>query len=92
MKAIFCFHDVLDIVKEGVPTLAENPTPEQRAENKENFKKDWKALYLIHQGCDEGNFDRVRGIKASKTAWDILNEYYNGAAPVKKEKLQSLRK
>ena len=55
-------------------------------------KKDCKALFLIQQSLDEGNFERISKTVSSKEAWDILSKYHEGDDKVKLIKLQSLRR
>ena len=49
IKIVFCYQDLWDLVKEGVTTLAENATDQERVAHKELKKKDYKALFIIHQ-------------------------------------------
>src|SRR5206468_2568009 len=51
-----------------------------------------KALYMIHQGMDEANFEKIARTKSAKEAWDVLARSYAGAEKVKKVKLQTLKR
>ena len=43
---------------------------------KENWKKDNKALGLIHQGLSESIFLKISSDESSKKAWDTLETCY----------------
>ena len=59
MKNLFGAQDLLEIAQDGVAELAANATDVQRNAHKELKKKDCKALFLIQQSLDEGNFERI---------------------------------
>lgn len=82
----------LEVVTGGLLPLEENPTDTQREAHKEATKKDRKALFLIHQCVDSGNFEKISSATTAKQAWDILNKAYDGADKVKRVRLQSLRR
>ena len=44
----------------------------QKAALKEFRKRDKKALFLIYQGIDESNFEKISSSNNSKAAWKIL--------------------
>ena len=54
-------------------------------------KKDQRALTLIHQAIDDGNFERISGAATTKQAWQILENAFKGVDQVKKVRLQRLR-
>ena len=74
----------------GVGDLAVNATEFQRNAYKDPKKNDCKALFLIQQSLDEGNFERILKSVISKEAWDILSKYHEGDDKVKL--IQSLRR
>ena len=92
MKNMFGAQDWLEIMQNGVTYLATNATEVQRNVHKDLKKKDCKALFLIQQSLDEGNFERISKSTSSKEAWDILAKYHEGDDKVKLIKLQSLRR
>jgi hypothetical protein len=59
MKNLFGAQYLLEIVQNGVGDLAANATEVQRNARKDLKKKDCKALFLIQQSLDEGNFERI---------------------------------
>ena len=59
IKVLFCYQDLWDLVKEGVATLAESATDQEKVAHKELKKKDYKALFIIHQCVDTDNFEKV---------------------------------
>ncbi|MCI76085.1 hypothetical protein A2U01_0097354, partial [Trifolium medium] len=72
MKVVFCSQDVWNLVTEGVPSIGARATDEEKAAHKELKKKDYKALFIIHQCVDPDNFEKVGDCESSKEAWDIL--------------------
>jgi hypothetical protein len=50
-------------------------------------KKDFKALFIIHQCVDADNFEKVGDCETSKEAWDILSQSFGGAEKVKEVRL-----
>ena len=55
-------------MKEGVATLAEAATDQEKAAHKELKKKDYKALFIIHQYVDANNFVKVSDAESAKEA------------------------
>ncbi|MCI31355.1 hypothetical protein A2U01_0052567, partial [Trifolium medium] len=88
MKVVFGFQDVWDLVHNGVKPVTESSCDAQKATYKELKKKDYKALFIIHQCVSLDNFERVGDAQSSKEAWDNLEKAYGGATKVKKVRLQ----
>lgn len=55
-EVLFDYQDVYDVIKNGMNPLVEGDTLEQRVSNKEEKKKDYKTLFLIHQYVNADNF------------------------------------
>ena len=89
IKVVFCYQDLWDLVKEGVATLAEAATDQEKAAHKELKKKDYKALFIIHQCVDADNFEKVSDAESAKEAWEILEKSFGGAEKVKEVRLQT---
>ncbi|XP_019417690.1 PREDICTED: uncharacterized protein LOC109328579 [Lupinus angustifolius] len=70
----------------------ENANEAQWTSYRESKKKDCKALFLIYQCIDGANFERISSAKTTKEAWDNLDKSYEGAAKMKKVKLQAMRR
>ena len=87
MKTLFKSQDLWEFV-EAVYT----ETSADEAHQKDNQKKDAKALFFIQQAIDETIFPRTAAAVTSKEAWDILKTEYQGSAKVITVKLQSLRR
>ncbi|GAU31071.1 hypothetical protein TSUD_322080 [Trifolium subterraneum] len=49
MKVVFGFQDVWDLVSSGVEPITESSSDVQKATFKEQKKRDYKALFIIHQ-------------------------------------------
>ncbi|KAK2397922.1 hypothetical protein QL285_059445 [Trifolium repens] len=89
MRVVFGFQDVCDLVQGGVEPVTEYSTDVQKAIHKELKKKDYKALFIIHQCVNPDNFERVGDAQSTKEAWDNLEKAYGGATQVKKVRLQT---
>ncbi|XP_058759024.1 uncharacterized protein LOC131632256 [Vicia villosa] len=93
MKVLFGYQEVLDIVNNGVTPLGAEPTAAHQATFREEKKKDYKALFLIHSCVDGDNFEKVGDCESARQAWLILEKSYVGAAKAKISKdLTSLSK
>ncbi|XP_019432062.1 PREDICTED: uncharacterized protein LOC109339119 [Lupinus angustifolius] len=92
MRAILGYQDVADIVEEGLPILEEEATEAQRNIQKQNKKRDCKAICLLHQAVDNAHFEMIAGSATTKEAWDVLEKHYAGAAQLKKIRLQTMRR
>ncbi|XP_050915369.1 uncharacterized protein LOC127130393 [Lathyrus oleraceus] len=92
MKIIFRFQDVDEIVCDGVPASKVNANDVQKDAQKEQRKKDEKALFLIHQRMGSNVFEKIIEEDMSKRTWDKLKNLYVGYEKLKRVKLQMLRK
>ena len=68
MKVLFSYQDILEVIKNGVTPLLTDATDAQQASHKEEKKKDFKALFFIHQCVDGDNFEKVGDCESSKQA------------------------
>ncbi|GJW00664.1 hypothetical protein Tco_1555915 [Tanacetum coccineum] len=87
MKTLFRSQDLWDLVDKG---CADSTSEETK--NKENQKRDAKALFFIQQAVDETIFSRIAAANSAKEAWDTLKTEYQGSAKVITVKLQFLRR
>lgn len=69
--------------------IEDNVTDVQRTAHKELKKKNYKALFLIHQCVDPNNFKKFGDVDSSNKAWDILEKWFGGVDKVKKVMLQT---
>nr|GFB95331.1 UBN2 domain-containing protein [Tanacetum cinerariifolium]GFB95342.1 UBN2 domain-containing protein [Tanacetum cinerariifolium] len=67
-------------------------TSDDEVRQKENQKRDAKALFFIQQAVDESIFSRIVAATTSNQAWIILKTKYQGSTKVNTVKLQSLRR
>ena len=89
MKVLFGYQEVLEIINNGVTPLRAEATEAQKATFKEEKKKDYKALFLIHSCVDGDNFEKVGDCESAKQAWEILEKAYAGAVKAKVVRLQT---
>lgn len=97
MKVLLGSQDMWEIVDQGYkePTKEELQTDESpegvEKALKELRKKDQKALFLIFQTLEEGNFEKVSSCSTSKEAWDILQNSFRGVEKTRRIRLQMLK-
>lgn len=89
MNVVFCYQYLWDLVKNGVTPIGENAMDEKKATHKYLKKKDYKALFLIHQCVDPDNFEKVGDVDSKKEVCDILEKSFGGAEKVKEVRLQT---
>ncbi|GAU51255.1 hypothetical protein TSUD_412480, partial [Trifolium subterraneum] len=92
MTVVFGFQDVWDLVQSGVEPITDASSDVEKATFKELKKKDYKALFIIHQCVSPNNFEIVGDALLSKEAWDNLEKAYGGATKVKKVRLQTYKR
>lgn len=92
MKTIFEMQDALDVVQSGIQDLEKSASDAPEKTFKELKKRDCKALFLIHQGVDAVNFEKIASAATTKQAWEILAKAYAGSDKLKKIRLQNLRR
>lgn len=92
MKFLFGFHEILEVITNGVLKLVENATDVQRVANKKAKKKDCKVAYCIQSVVDSVNFDKISHVESTKETWDVLVKYYERGEKVKVVKLHTLRR
>lgn len=68
MKVLFGYQNILEVIKNMVSPLVEGTTTAQQATHKEEKKKYFKALFLIHKCVDGDNFEKVGDCESSKQA------------------------
>ncbi|GJZ79695.1 retrovirus-related pol polyprotein from transposon TNT 1-94 [Tanacetum coccineum] len=86
MKTLFKSQDLWDFVESGFPEEESS----DNARQKENLKKDAKALFFIQQAVDESIYSRIAAATSSKHVWETLKTEYQGSAKVISVKPQSL--
>ncbi|XP_050896682.1 uncharacterized protein LOC127103470 [Lathyrus oleraceus] len=90
MKVLFDYQDILKVIKNGVTPLARNVTEAQQATHKEEKKKDYKVLFLIHQCVNGDNFEKVGHCDSSKFYNIVVEiEESKDLTKISKEELQS---
>jgi hypothetical protein len=92
MKVLFGYQEVLEIVINGVTPLGADATEAVIATHKEEKKKNYKALFLIHSCVDNDNFEKVGDCESAKQAWEILEKAYAGAVKAKVVRLQTYKR
>jgi hypothetical protein len=92
MKVVFRYQDMWNLVSEGLPTIGARATYEEKVAHIELKKRNYKALFIIHQCVDEDNCEKVGDCESSKEAWDILGQSFGGAEKVKEVMLQTFQR
>lgn len=89
MRAILGFQDVLEVVTIGYEKLSDKLDDDRAKKVK---KRDYKALFILHQCVDASNYEKISRAATTKEAWDILENSYAGADKLKKVRLQTLQR
>ncbi|PNX73359.1 hypothetical protein L195_g029259 [Trifolium pratense] len=92
MKVIFGFQEVQDVVETGVTPLPADANENQRTEHRNSKKKDFKAMFFIHQCVDVINFQKIENAGSAKECWDILAKCHEGNEKLKKVRLQTWKR
>ena len=69
--------------------IEEDDLEGEEKEYKESKKKNYKALFIIHQCVSPDNFEKVSDVESAKEAWEILKKSFGGAEKVKEVRLQT---
>jgi hypothetical protein len=82
-----------EIVKNGFvePTEEEKGKADEKQVEKDRQLNE-KALFLIYQSVELSVFEKIFHAKTAKEAWEILLKTYEGADPVKRTRLQGLKR
>ncbi|KAK2407603.1 hypothetical protein QL285_043206 [Trifolium repens] len=92
MKVIFGFQEVQEVLEDGVTPLPDNATEAQRLEHRAMKKKDFKAMFFIHQCVDLVNFQKIENAATAKECWEILEKGHAGNEKLKQVRLQTLKR
>nr|KYP35974.1 hypothetical protein KK1_042956 [Cajanus cajan] len=92
IRVIMRYQGVWNFIEQSYEHVETSGTEAQKGANRENEKKDCKALFILHQSVDVANFERISKAETSNEAWDILEKVHGGATKTKKVKLQTLRR
>ncbi|KAK2426061.1 putative mitochondrial protein [Trifolium repens] len=92
MKVIFGFQEVQDVVETAIEPLPANATDAQQTAHRALKKKDFKAMFFIHQCVDLTNFQKIENATSSKECWDILQRCHAGNDKLKQVRLQTLKR
>ena len=76
MKVLFRCQGLWDLVKDGVKTLGEDASEEEKQEHIESEKKSYKALFIIHQCLSPDNFEKVSDVESANDACEILEKSF----------------
>ncbi|CAJ2667154.1 unnamed protein product [Trifolium pratense] len=92
MKVIFGFQEVQDVVETAITELAADATDNQRNAHRALKKKDFKAMFFIHQCVDLVNFQKIENATSAKECWDILEKAHSGNEKLKQVRLQTWKR
>ncbi|XP_039146820.1 uncharacterized protein LOC120284066 [Dioscorea cayenensis subsp. rotundata] len=85
MKTIFISLELWDLVENGVTESKDE------AVERENKKRDARALSIIQQAVDDPNLDRISEAKSAHDAWETLRKQCQGTSKVMAVRIQVLR-
>jgi hypothetical protein len=92
MKVIFGFQEVQEAVETTIEALPANTTDAHQQAHRALKKKDFKAMFFIHQCVDLTNFQNIENASSAKECWDILQRCHAGNDELKSVRLQTVRR
>jgi hypothetical protein len=92
MNVIFGFQEVQEVVQTGIGALANDATEAQRIAHRALKKKDFKAMFFIHQCVDLVNFKKIENAASAKECCDILEKGHSGNEKLKQVRLQTWKR
>jgi hypothetical protein len=92
MKVIFGFQEVQEVVETAIEALPANASDAQQQAYRALKKKDFKAMFFIHQCVDLTNFQKIENASSAKECWDILQRSHAGGEKLKQVRLQTLKR
>jgi hypothetical protein len=92
MKVIFGFQEVQEVVETAIEALPANASDAQQQAYRALKKKDFKAMFFIHQCVDLTNFQKIENASSAKECWDILQRSHAGDEKLKQVRLQTLKR
>ncbi|GAU12969.1 hypothetical protein TSUD_191600 [Trifolium subterraneum] len=78
MKVIFGFQDVQEVIEAGITPIAANATETEQTAHRALKKKDFKAMFFIHECVDLVNFQKTENATSAKECWDIFEKGHFG--------------
>ncbi|GAU19312.1 hypothetical protein TSUD_335980 [Trifolium subterraneum] len=92
MKVIFGFQEVQEVIEAGITPIAANATEAEQTAHRALKKKDFKAMFFIHQCVDLVNFQKIENATSSKECWDILEKGHSGNDKLKQVRLTTWKR
>ena len=81
-----------EVIQNGVEEPKATTSDARRQALKDFKKKDFKALFFLHQCVDSTHFEKIVVATTSKEARDILGKACSGDDKLKKVKLNTLKR
>ncbi|GAU43236.1 hypothetical protein TSUD_241260 [Trifolium subterraneum] len=92
MKVIFGFQEVQEVIEAGITPIAANATEAEQTAHRALKKKDFKAMFFIHQCVDLVNFQKIENATSAKECWDILEKGHSGNDKLKQVRLTTWKR
>ncbi|GAU32258.1 hypothetical protein TSUD_53860 [Trifolium subterraneum] len=87
MKLIFGFQEVQEVIEVGITSIAANTTEAEQTAHRALKKKDFKAMFFIHQCVDLVNFQKIENATSAKECWGILEKGHSSDDKLKQVRL-----
>lgn len=84
MKTVLRSLEFWNLVEKGVSDSKDE------AVERENKKRDAKAMFLIHQSVDGPNLDHIAKAKSAHEAWEVLRKQCQDMSKVLSVRIQAL--
>ncbi|GAU41499.1 hypothetical protein TSUD_13810 [Trifolium subterraneum] len=92
MKVIFGYQEVQEVIETGITPIAANTTEAEQTAHRTLKKKDFKAMFFIHQCVDLVNFQKIENATSAKECWDILEKGHSGNDKLKQVRLTTWKR
>ncbi|GAU13417.1 hypothetical protein TSUD_127130 [Trifolium subterraneum] len=92
MKVIFGFQEVQEVIEAGITLITANATEAEQTAHRALKKKDFKAMFFIHQCVDLVNFQKIENATSAKECWDILEKGHSGNDKLKQVRLTTWKR
>ncbi|GAU30894.1 hypothetical protein TSUD_381070 [Trifolium subterraneum] len=92
MKVIFGFQEVQEVIEAEITPIAVNATEAEQTAHRALKKKDFKAMFFIHQCVDLVNFQKIENATSAKECWDTLEKGHSGNDKLKQVRLSTWKR
>ncbi|GAU25734.1 hypothetical protein TSUD_216650 [Trifolium subterraneum] len=83
---------VQEVIEAVITPIAANATEAEQTAHRALKKKDFKAMFFIHQCVDLVNFQKIENATSAKECWNILEKGHSGNDKLKQVRLTTWKR